>query len=547
VDESRKEMTPEMPEQAAEEVEVLYETEEAQEAPHQSLLTQLTPGTVISGKYRIDSILGRGAMGVVVAATHLELREAIALKFLYAKTDGSEDFKSRFRREAQVSAKLRNEHITRVLDVGTWREGAMYMVMEYLAGNDLRKMIRTQGPFPIGAAVEYIVQVCEGVAEAHAHGIIHRDLKPSNLLVTKRADGSDLVKILDFGISKWTAMGEEEGELTQTGVVLGSPKYMSPEQLFGAGSVDSRTDIWSIGAILYELIGGRPPYDQPSLARICADLAGNKPPPRLRDQRTEVTPELEAVVLHCLERSVELRIQSVADLAGDLLAAVGSPYAEQVRTRIRQTLDPAGTSAANSSLRQPGGSTGTYTSLAFADASASYPKGAGTGSHSHAGTGGAAVTMLSPQDDPARKRRQGMIAVAVLAVAVVGGWLVLSRDRGAPDEASAAAPSVAPPPMATTAAPVPAVAAAGASTTAPAPTEAAPANTGSKANAPEPGRHVTPPPRPVVNRPSSQPRTTTPASTPDNPPATTASPTPPSPTTTTDQPRKKVNPLEDRQ
>jgi serine/threonine-protein kinase len=540
-------MTAEMPEQAAEEVEVLYETEESQEAPHQSLLTQLTPGTVISGKYRIDSILGRGAMGVVVAATHLELREAIALKFLYAKTDGSEDFKSRFRREAQVSAKLRNEHITRVLDVGTWREGAMYMVMEYLAGNDLRKMIRTQGPFPIGAAVEYIVQVCEGVAEAHAHGIIHRDLKPSNLLVTKRADGSDLVKILDFGISKWTAMGEEEGELTQTGVVLGSPKYMSPEQLFGAGSVDSRTDIWSIGAILYELIAGRPPYDQPSLARICADLAGNKPPPPLRDLRTEVTPELQAVVLHCLERSVDLRIQSVAELAGDLLAAVGSPYAEQVRTRIRQTLDPAGTSAMNSSLRQPGGATGTYTSLAFADASASYPKGIGSGSHSHAGLpGGAAVTMLSPQDDPARKRRQGLIAVAVLAAAVAGGWFVLRERAAPPDEAAAAVPT-APPPMPATAAPVPAVAAAGASTTAPAPTEAAPTNaTGTKANAPEPARHVTPPPRPVVNRQPTT-RTTTPASTPDNPPPTTASPAPTSTTTTTDQPRKKVNPLEDRQ
>jgi serine/threonine-protein kinase len=423
----------------------------------------------------------------------------------------------------------------------------MYMVMEYLAGNDLRKMIRTQGPFPIGAAVEYIVQVCEGVAEAHAHGIIHRDLKPSNLLVTKRADGSDLVKILDFGISKWTAMGEEEGELTQTGVVLGSPKYMSPEQLFGAGSVDSRTDIWSIGAILYELIAGRPPYDQPSLARICADLAGNKPPPPLRDLRTEVTPELQAVVLHCLERSVDLRIQSVAELAGDLLAAVGSPYAEQVRTRIRQTLDPAGTSAMNSSLRQPGGATGTYTSLAFADASASYPKGIGSGSHSHAGLpGGAAVTMLSPQDDPARKRRQGLIAVAVLAAAVAGGWFVLRERAAPPDEAAAAVPT-APPPMPATAAPVPAVAAAGASTTAPAPTEAAPTNaTGTKANAPEPARHVTPPPRPVVNRQPTT-RTTTPASTPDNPPPTTASPAPTSTTTTTDQPRKKVNPLEDRQ
>ncbi len=540
MDESRKEMTPGMPEQAAEEVEVLYETEEAQDAPHQSLLTQLTPGTVISGKYRVDSILGRGAMGVVVAATHLELREAIALKFLYAKTDGSEDFKSRFRREAQVSAKLRNEHITRVLDVGTWREGAMYMVMEYLAGNDLRKMIRTQGPFPIGAAVEYIVQVCEGVAEAHAHGIIHRDLKPSNLLVTKRADGSDLVKILDFGISKWTAMGEDEGELTQTGVVLGSPKYMSPEQLFGAGSVDSRTDIWSIGAILYELIAGRPPYDQPSLARICADLAGNKPPPRLRDQRTEVTPELEAVVLHCLERSIDLRIQNVADLAGDLLAAVGSPYSEQVRTRIRQTLDPAGTSAMNSSLRQPGGATGTYTSLAFADASASYPKAA---SHADAAAG---ATLLSSQD-PARKRRQGMIAVAVLAIAGVGGWLFLNRERPAPEEASVAAPSAAPPPAPAATTPPPVVAAGASTTTAPASTDTSQPAAAANGKAPtpsEPVRHVSPSPRPVVNRPAPPPRSTpTPAA--DNPPPTTTTPSPPS--TTADQPRKKLNPLEDRQ
>jgi len=531
-----------MPEQqAAEEVEVLYETEESQEAPHQSLLQQLTPGTVISGKYRVDSILGRGAMGVVVAATHLELREAIALKFLYAKTDGSEDFKSRFRREAQVSAKLRNEHITRVLDVGTWREGAMYMVMEYLSGNDLRKMIRTQGPFPIGAAVEYITQVCEGVAEAHAHGIIHRDLKPSNLLVTKRADGSDLVKILDFGISKWSAMGEEEGELTQTGVVLGSPKYMSPEQLFGAGSVDSRTDIWSIGAILYELIGGRPPYDQPSLARICADLAGNKPPPRLRDIRTEVTPELEAVVLHCLERSIDLRIQNVADLAGDLLAAVGSPYAEQVRSRIRSTLDPSGTSAAHSSLRQPGGATGTFTSLAFADASASYPKVGSQSSQVNAG-----VTLQSSQDQT-KKRKQGMIAVALLAIAGIGGWFFLNRDRPSSQEEASTAPTAAPPPMPATATPAPPAAAAAApaaTTTATAATDTGTNAAATKPTTPsEPARHVTPPSRPVVARPA--PPRPAPAPAADNPPP--ASPTPAPPSTTADQPRKKLNPLEDRQ
>jgi eukaryotic-like serine/threonine-protein kinase len=540
VDESRKELTPEMPEQAAEEVEVHYEAAEEGQDAHRSLLKQLVPGTVVSGKYRIDSILGRGAMGVVVAATHLELREAVALKFLYAKTDSSEDFRSRFRREAQVSAKLRNEHITRVLDIGTWREGAMFMVMEYLAGNDLRKMIRTQGPFSIQAAVEYIVQICEGVAEAHAHGIIHRDLKPSNLLVTTRPDGSDLVKILDFGISKWAAMGEEEGELTQTGVVLGSPKYMSPEQLFGAGSVDSRTDIWSIGAILYELLTGRPPYDQPSLARICADLASNRLPTSIRDHRPDAPVELEAVVFRCLERNIDKRVQDVAELAGDLLGSIGSPYGEQVRARIRSTLDPSGNTTGNSSLRQTRGAAGTYSGLSFTDSSASYPRAAGSHGDAPGGTAGPTIAPEGPQ----RTRRTGLVVAGVLAVAVAGVVLLATRDSAPPVGATTAIVGTPPP------APSPPVAAVAAPTGTDSITQSASASATAPVAKPVDNavRHV-PQNRPPV-RPGSATRTNTPptTATPEAPPVATPPPaTPPATTATTEAPKKKINPLEDRQ
>ncbi|HEY5241358.1 MAG TPA: serine/threonine-protein kinase, partial [Polyangiaceae bacterium] len=289
-----------------------------------ALLSDLSVGSVVDGKYRVDQVLGRGAMGVVVAATHLQLGEKVALKFLRyrAKAGVNDDFQTRFRREARVSAKLRNEHITRVIDVGVWRDHVPYMVMDYLAGTDLRDVVKASGALPIGTAIEYTVQVCDGIAEAHANGVVHRDLKPSNLFVTKRPDGSDLIKILDFGISKWSAGEAAVDELTQTGVVLGSPKYMAPEQLFGSSEVDARADVWSVGAILYEMLCGRPPFDLPSFTKICAELSTDRLPPSLVARRPEITPELEAVVMKCFVRTPENRTANVAELAGDILAAV---------------------------------------------------------------------------------------------------------------------------------------------------------------------------------------------------------------------------------
>jgi serine/threonine-protein kinase len=266
----------------------------------------------------------------------------VALKFLRyrSKAGVPDDFQTRFKREARVSARLKNEHITRVIDVGVWRDHVPYMVMDYLAGTDLRDVINTTSPMPIGTAIEYAVQVCDGIAEAHAIGVVHRDLKPSNLFLTKRPDGSDLVKILDFGISKWTAGEAAIDELTQTGVVLGSPKYMAPEQLFGSSDVDARADVWSVGAILYEMLCGRPPFDQASFTKICAELSTERMPPSLVARRSDVPLELEAVAMKCFVREPELRIQNVAELAGDLLDAVHAPFADAVRTKIASTLEP---------------------------------------------------------------------------------------------------------------------------------------------------------------------------------------------------------------
>ena len=304
-----------------------------------SLLKQLAAGTVIDGRYRVDEILGEGAMGVVVAAKHLQLDERVALKFLrYCSQGGDDDFRSRFRREAKVSAMLRNQHITRVVDVGIWRDRVPYMVMEHLAGTDLRLLIKNEGPLPVTRAVHLVVQVCLGISEAHAKGVVHRDLKPSNIFVVPRPDGSDLVKILDFGISKWAAGEADIDDLTKTGTILGSPNYMAPEQLVGNPRVDARADVWSIGAILYRLLSGRAPFESPSFPRLVAEVTSDRLPPALTALRPEISRELEAVVMRCFARNRDRRIQNVAELAGDLLDAVEAPSAAAVRQRIDATL-----------------------------------------------------------------------------------------------------------------------------------------------------------------------------------------------------------------
>jgi serine/threonine protein kinase len=195
-------------------------------------------------------------MGVVVAAMHLSLRQKVAIKFLLP--GASKEVVQRFLREARSAARLKSDHVARVIDVSELETGAPYMVMEYLEGNDLSRVLRKRGAFPIVDAVDFVLQACEAIAEAHTAGIVHRDLKPANLFLTKAADGSATVKVLDFGISKDTGAedgGEPESPLTQT-AMLGSPNYMSPEQMRSTRDADARADIWSLGVILYQLLTG---------------------------------------------------------------------------------------------------------------------------------------------------------------------------------------------------------------------------------------------------------------------------------------------------
>jgi serine/threonine-protein kinase len=276
------------------------------------------PGDVVAGKYIVDRLIGSGGMGVVVAARHLQLGERVALKFLLSSTD--ESFAARFLREAQLAVRIKSEHVARVLDVATLDDGAPYMVMELLEGSDLDRLLRDEGPPPLAVAMDYVLQACEAVAEAHSLGIVHRDLKPANLFLTRRPDGSPLVKVLDFGISKQLAefRGPLDRSLTRADDVLGSPQYMAPEQVRDPRNVDARCDVFSLGSILYKLLTGKPAFDGGNAATVLA-LVLSEPPIPLREHRPEIPPALEALVLRCLEKDPAARVPTVEALARGLL------------------------------------------------------------------------------------------------------------------------------------------------------------------------------------------------------------------------------------
>lgn len=294
-------------------------------------------GDIVAGKYQVERVLGKGGMGVVVAARHTSLRQHVAVKFLLPKALTLPGAAERFLREARAAVAIKSEHVARVLDVGALESGEPYMVMEYLTGTDFGQLLKTRGPLPAREAVDYLLQASEALAEAHAVGVIHRDLKPGNLFLTSRADGSPLVKVLDFGLSKAMKPGEDEHSLTAPDIIVGSPHYMSPEQLKSLKQVDARTDVWALGVILYQLLSARRPFEADSLVGTCARIAADAPTP-LRERKADVPAELEAIILRCLEKDLDKRVQSVADLAR-LLAPFGSERAPISVERIVRVLE----------------------------------------------------------------------------------------------------------------------------------------------------------------------------------------------------------------
>lgn len=279
------------------------------------MVAPVTQGQLLAGKYRVDEVLGEGGMGVVVAATDVQLERRVALKFLLPEYVEHTEAAARFLREARAAAKIRSEHVARVIDVGTLDNGAPYMVMEYLEGSDLAGVMAAATCLSVEDATSYVLQACEAIAEAHAHGIIHRDLKPANLFLSREPGGTAKVKVLDFGISKTTLTGGAfEPSLTKTSALMGSPLYMSPEQMRSTRNVDARTDIWALGVILYELLARVPPFDGGSIPELSAKILLDAPAP-LRDLRPDVPRELEAVILKALAKNPDERFPSVAELA----------------------------------------------------------------------------------------------------------------------------------------------------------------------------------------------------------------------------------------
>jgi eukaryotic-like serine/threonine-protein kinase len=427
-------------------------------------------GQVLAGKYVIERVIGQGGMGSVVAARHQELGQRVAVKFLRAEVLGQQAAVERFLREARAVVSIKSEHVAKVSDVGKLENGAPYMVMEYLMGKGLGAILASATRVSLADAIDYVVQAAEAIAEAHSLGIVHRDLKPANLFLTRRADGSGLVKVLDFGIAKALPKPSQDHGLTATGSALGTPMYMSPEQVRDAKNADPRTDIWGLGTILYELLGGKAPFEADTLPALCAMIVSD-PLQSVRELRPEVPAGLDAIVARCLEKKPVDRYQTVAELARDI-----APYAplrcEMILERIVRILEGAeatiGWSQRDSlseTLASAPGKVEVPASRREASAlrddtvaSAPILAEASTGAERKPFADTATPTSWGTEEPPTRTRTRLLVAgVAVLACATaVAVWLGSGTDEDARSAATAAektAPAAEPPSAAPSPAP----------------------------------------------------------------------------------------------
>jgi serine/threonine protein kinase len=373
-------------------------------APDPTRNVPVRPGDVLAEKYELERVIGAGGVGVVFAARHLGLDQRVAIKLLQRSALGSEENVSRFEREVKVLARIRSEHVARVMDNGQLPTGEPFMVLEHLEGEDLGAVIKSRGALPIEEAALIMVQVCEGVALAHGLGVVHRDLKPANLFLTRGPDGRPVAKVLDFGISKLQRPGQDDPAFTRTLSVIGSPLYMSPEQIEAPRDADERSDVWSLGVIFYELVTGKAPFDASTLPLLCASICTAEPTP-MSVHLPEAPPALWRVIQRCLEKDRSRRFASVAELALALApfgGAASRPSAERAQ-RIAETHG-----------------------IAVGMQDEQTPESVGR-----------RMSWSSVPPKPRRRRRQvlAMSALAVLAAAIV--WLAHARNEAASQRAAA--------------------------------------------------------------------------------------------------------------
>jgi serine/threonine-protein kinase len=303
---------------------------------------ELAEGTLVSGKYQIEGLIAAGGMGMVYRAWQPLIARTVALKIVRREILNHPDSTARFFNEARVLAQLETEHVCRVLDAGTLDDGVPYLVLEHLDGMDFRTLLNTSGCPAVPRLIDLMLQLLEALAEAHAAGIVHRDIKPENLFLSRPRGRGELVKLLDFGICR-PADGARVSADGSCDDSLGSPQYMSPEQVATNAAIDERSDIWSVGVVMYELLTGRVPFDGESPAVICAQVLAREPT-SLRELRRDVPPELEQAILRCLSKDPARRFADVAALAA-ALAGFGSEAARASQRRIELTfgalaLDP---------------------------------------------------------------------------------------------------------------------------------------------------------------------------------------------------------------
>jgi serine/threonine protein kinase len=465
-------------------------------------------GDRIADKYTVESIIGEGGMGLVVAARHVELDQRVAIKLLLPVIAQQGTAAERFRREARSAARIRSDHVCRVLDVGTLPTGVPYLVMEFLEGGDLATELERRTRLPVLEAIEYVLQACEGLAEAHAVGIVHRDLKPANLYLAKRSDGSRRVKLLDFGVSKaLDDSGADLHKLTQTSTLVGSPLYMSPEQLSSSRDVDVRTDIWALGAVLYELLIGKPPFTGGNIPQLVHSVV-NEPHPSAEQQDHSLPRGIDAVITRALAKKRDERYPSIAEFASDL-APFAPRHALISVSRVSRLLSsqargvPTGTEDTAIEGRSSRSSNGQGTPMAWSGAKKQEAvKDAGSG------------------------KRVGLVVAAIIVLLGLGIAIALGVRGGGPEEElpiakpaapsdvvrSAAAPAPVAPPPAPREEPAPPVEQAEAAPAAVAPAAPAPAaESAVSGERPRPRRERAVSTREAATEPAAPPQAASPA------------------------------------
>ncbi|WP_437733231.1 protein kinase domain-containing protein [Sorangium sp. So ce1335] len=448
-------------------------------------------GTVIDGKYRIAKLLGEGAMGSVYEAEHTATGRRCAIKVI-SSLDLTRDPKivQRFQREARAAGAIDTQHITQVLDAGVDRETKLpFLAMEFLSGEDLQHLLLRTGPLAPHVALRIAVHCCLGLQKAHDAGVVHRDIKPHNLFLARRDAGEIIVKLLDFGIAKVKmdqANDTEGADLTKTGSLVGSPLYMSPEQAVGQREIDHRTDIWSLGAVLYQALSGRTPFhDIKALGQLILSICSSPVPP-LQDFAPWVPAEIAAIVHRCLQQDPARRFQSAQELLAtlrpmlpygwaiqeDMLGPLTEAHRHHVAPRLgaigpelRQSNPHASIPPANASGGYPAVSgaalpSGAYPAASGANASGAYPAASGANaSGGYPAASGAALPSGAYPAVPAgtqggltasRSGGGARLGRSAKGIALVGGVAALGAVVGLGVMAAqrfSATPEVAPAPI----------------------------------------------------------------------------------------------------